>query len=69
MALRGTEYNSAREELLGMIRKQQNAEHNFWLLVQHQALDIKRRLLPALESAVKSGDAYMSEYAYLYDRK
>jgi hypothetical protein len=45
-----------------------DAAHNFWLLVQHQTSDIQQRLLPALEEAAKSGDASMSDYAYLYDR-
>lgn len=44
------------------------AAHDFWLLVQHQDADIQQRLLPAMESAAKSGDASMSDYAYLYDR-
>jgi len=46
----------------------QDAAHNFWLLVQHQNLDLQQRLLPALEKAAKSGDASMRDYAYLYDR-
>lgn len=45
-----------------------DAAHNFWLLVQHQTPEIQRRLLPALEKAAKSGNASMSDYAYLYDR-
>lgn len=44
------------------------AAHDYWLLVQHQTPEIQRRLLPALEKAAKSGDASMSDYAYLYDR-
>lgn len=44
------------------------AAHEFWLLVQHQTPEIQQRLLPALEKAAKSGDASMSDYAYLYDR-
>jgi hypothetical protein len=44
------------------------AAHNFWLLVQHQAPEIQRRLLPDLEKAAKAGNASMSDYAYLYDR-
>jgi hypothetical protein len=45
-----------------------DTSHNFWLLVQHQTPEIQRRLLPALEEAAKSGNASMSDYAYLYDR-
>lgn len=44
------------------------AAHDFWLLVQHQTPEIQRRLLPALEQAAKTGNASMSDYAYLYDR-
>jgi uncharacterized protein DUF6624 len=45
-----------------------DAAHDFWLLVQHQTPEIQRRLLPALETAARSGNASMSDYAYLYDR-
>lgn len=45
-----------------------DAAHDFWLLIQHQTPEIQRRLLPALEKAAKTGDASMSDYAYLYDR-
>jgi uncharacterized protein DUF6624 len=45
-----------------------DAAHDFWLLVQHQTPDIQRRLLPALEKAAKTGNASMTDYAYLYDR-
>lgn len=45
-----------------------DASTNFWLLVQHQTPEIQRRMLPDLEKAAKSGDASMTEYAYLYDR-
>src|SRR5437773_3810644 len=45
-----------------------DAAHNFWLLIQHQTPEIQRRLLPALEQAAKTGNASMSDYAYLYDR-
>jgi hypothetical protein len=44
------------------------ASHQFFLLVQHQTPEIQRRLLPAMEAAVKAGEASMSEYALLYDR-
>jgi Family of unknown function (DUF6624) len=45
-----------------------DAAHDYWLLIQHQTPEIMRRLLPAMEQAAKSGEASMSDYAYLYDR-
>ena len=45
-----------------------DASSNFWLLVQHQTLEIQQRVLPALEKAAKAGEASMTDYAYLYDR-
>ena len=45
-----------------------DAAHDYWLLVQHQPPEIQRRMLPAMEAAAKSGEASMSDYAYLYDR-
>ena len=45
-----------------------DAAHDFWLLIQHQTPEIQQRLLPALEKAAKSGDASLTDYAYLYDR-
>jgi hypothetical protein len=45
-----------------------DASYNFWLLVQHQTLEIQQRMLPALEKAARGGDASMRNYAYLYDR-
>jgi hypothetical protein len=42
--------------------------HQFWLLVQHQPLDLQLRLLPAMEAATRLGEASRSDYAYLYDR-
>lgn len=45
-----------------------DAAHDFWLLIQHQTPEIQRRLLPPLEKAAKTGNASMSDYAYLYDR-
>jgi hypothetical protein len=45
-----------------------DAAHDFWLLVQHQTPETQRKLLPALETAAKAGNASMSDYAYLYDR-
>jgi hypothetical protein len=45
-----------------------DAAHDFWLLVQHQPLDIQQRMLPALKAAAGKGDASMADYAYLYDR-
>jgi Family of unknown function (DUF6624) len=56
-------YGWVRNSLAG-----KDAAHNFWLLVQHQPPEIQRRLLPALKKAAKSGDAAMTDYAYLYDR-
>ena len=44
------------------------AAHDFWLLVQHQSLDIQQRMLPALKAAAEKGDASEADYAYLYDR-
>jgi hypothetical protein len=45
-----------------------DAAHNFWMLVQHQTLEIQQRLLPALEKAAHDSNASRSDYAYLYDR-
>lgn len=45
-----------------------DASRDFWLLVQHQPLDIQQRMLPALKAAAGKGDASMSNYVYLYDR-
>jgi uncharacterized protein DUF6624 len=45
-----------------------DAAHNFWVLVQHQTLEIQQRLLPALEKAAHDSNASMSDYAYLFDR-
>jgi hypothetical protein len=45
-----------------------DAARDFWLLVQHQTPEIQRRMLPEMEKAAKSGEASMSDYAYLYDR-
>jgi hypothetical protein len=44
------------------------AAHQFWLLVQHQPLEVQRRMLPAMEQAMRKGEASMGDYAYLYDR-
>jgi hypothetical protein len=43
------------------------AEYIFWVLVQHQKVEIWQRFLPALEKAAKSGDASMRHYVSLYD--
>lgn len=45
-----------------------DAAHDFWLLVQHQTPEVQQKFLPSLEKAAKSGDASMTDYAYLYDR-
>jgi len=45
-----------------------DAAHDFWLLVQHQSLELQQRMLPSLENAAKRGDASMSDFAYLFDR-
>ena len=45
-----------------------DASHDFWLLVQHQSLEVQMQMLPALEKAANEGEASMSDYAYLYDR-
>lgn len=42
--------------------------HEFWLLVQHQSLDLQEKALPRLKKAVDSGTASEADYAYLYDR-
>jgi hypothetical protein len=44
------------------------AANDFWLLVQHQTIDLQQRFLPALAKAAQTGEASMSHYAYLYDR-
>jgi hypothetical protein len=45
-----------------------DAAHRFWLLVQHQDLDLQQRALPLLKKAADSGTASKTDYAYLYDR-
>ena len=44
------------------------ASGEYWLLVQHQNLAFQKRVLPALQRAVESGEASKVNYAYLYDR-
>jgi hypothetical protein len=44
------------------------ASSNYWLLVQHQDLDVMRMVLPDLERAAGKGDASKQDYAYLFDR-
>ena len=44
------------------------ASHHYWLLVQHQAPEVQRKILPDLEKAANSGEASRSDFAYLYDR-
>jgi len=41
---------------------------NYFLIVQHQALDLQKRLLPYFEAAVKAGEGSPMELAYLQDR-
>lgn len=45
-----------------------DAAHDFWLLVQHQTVEIMRRLLAEMEKATREGEASRSDYALLYDR-
>lgn len=42
--------------------------HQFWLLVQHQPLELQVRMLPEMEVAVRQNEASRTDYAYLYDR-
>ncbi len=42
--------------------------HSFWLLVQHQPLELQEKMLPAMELAIQNGEASRSDYAYLFDR-
>lgn len=44
------------------------ASSNYWLLVQHQDLELQRQLLPDLERAANRGEASKSNFAYLFDR-
>ena len=44
------------------------ASSNYWLLVQHQDLELQRQLLPDLERAANLGEASKSNFAYLFDR-
>jgi hypothetical protein len=44
------------------------ASSNYWLLVQHQDLEVQRKLLPDLERAASRGEASKSNFAYLFDR-
>jgi hypothetical protein len=44
------------------------ASSNYWLLVQHQDLELQRKLLPDLERAANRGEASKSNFAYLFDR-
>jgi hypothetical protein len=40
----------------------------FWLLVQHQELNLQRKLLPEMRRAVAKGEASQRNYVFLYDR-
>jgi hypothetical protein len=42
--------------------------NDFWLLVQHEPLQMQEEMLPALKRAVETGAAQRRNYAYLYDR-
>ena len=44
------------------------ASANYWLLVQHQDLELQRKVLPDLERAANRGEASKSNFAYLFDR-
>ena len=43
------------------------AGFQFWLLVQHQDLPLQRQMFPAMEQAVKAGQASAQNFALLYD--
>ena len=45
-----------------------DAAHMFWVLVQHQDVELQRRLLPEMERAVSEREASRADYALLYDR-
>ncbi len=57
------EYGWPKISLVG-----KEATNEFWLLVQHQEVELQRAWLPELERAVAAHDASRSNYAYLYDR-
>lgn len=42
--------------------------HDYWLLVQHQPLEVQQKMLPEMEVAAGQGEASRADYAYLYDR-
>ncbi|MCU1236814.1 MAG: hypothetical protein JWP63_4781, partial [Candidatus Solibacter sp.] len=44
------------------------ASHDYWLLLQHQDLEVQQMVLPDLEKAAASGEASKSNFAYLWDR-
>jgi len=56
-------YGWPKRSLIG-----KDASHDFWLLVQHQPLDLQQRILPAMEAAMRQGEASRGDYAYLDDR-
>lgn len=41
---------------------------DFWILVQHQPLRVEEQMLPALKSAMETGESSEANYVYLYDR-
>jgi hypothetical protein len=45
-----------------------SAANAFWLLVQHQDLELQKKLLPVLEQAAGKGEISSQNFAYLYDR-
>jgi hypothetical protein len=44
------------------------ASQDFWLLVQHQPLELQQRMLSGLKSEADLGEASERDYAYLFDR-
>ena len=44
------------------------AARDYWLLVQHQRLDLQKMVLPDMERAVAIGEASKADFAELYDR-
>lgn len=44
------------------------ASNDYWLLVQHQDLDVQKAILPDLKRAMEKGEASRLNFAYLYDR-
>jgi hypothetical protein len=44
------------------------AVHDFWVLIQHQSLDLQQQMLDACKRAVVIGETSERDYAYLFDR-